>query len=136
MYDGEDQNLDNHYSTVAQRMGVYTADDYADMLEFFVKRWKRFQVGFPLLLFSYLGSLTSLLKKPKLRSPQRSESSVARAISSHGFSLDSKGSLLAPISITRYLQNNSLSGALPQGLLKKNLILKFLLLPSHLGTEI
>ncbi|XXG58735.1 hypothetical protein AAC387_Pa04g0971 [Persea americana] len=35
-----------------------------------------------------------------------------------------------------YLQNNSLSGALPQGLLKKNLILKFLLLPSHLGTEI
>ncbi|KAJ8646190.1 hypothetical protein MRB53_007938 [Persea americana] len=39
MYDGEDQNLYNHYSTVAQRMGVYTADDYVDMLEFFVKRW-------------------------------------------------------------------------------------------------
>ncbi|KAJ8646194.1 hypothetical protein MRB53_007942 [Persea americana] len=133
MYDGEDQNLDNHYSTVAQRMGVYTADDYVDMLEFFVKRWKRFQVGFP--ADKAYEALSMKFGEQKFFL-ENSESSVARAISSHRFSPDSKRSLLAPISITRYLQNNSLSGALPQGLLKKNLILKFLLLPSHLGTEI
>eukprot|EP01018_Ginkgo_biloba_P001015 Gb_25469 [translate_table: standard] len=39
MYDGQDRDLFNHYSCVAQRLGVYTASDYADMLEFFVKRW-------------------------------------------------------------------------------------------------
>ncbi|KAG8655422.1 hypothetical protein MANES_04G050900v8 [Manihot esculenta] len=40
MYDGEDYNLFNHYSAVAQRLGVYTAKDYADILEFLVRRWK------------------------------------------------------------------------------------------------
>ncbi|KAF2308945.1 hypothetical protein GH714_025694 [Hevea brasiliensis] len=40
IYDGEDCNLFNHYSAVAQRLGVYTAKDYADILEFLVERWK------------------------------------------------------------------------------------------------
>lgn len=40
MYDGQDDNLFEHYSTVAQRIGVYTARDYADILEFLVQRWK------------------------------------------------------------------------------------------------
>lgn len=40
MYDGQDNNLFEHYSTVAQRIGVYTAKDYADILEFLVERWK------------------------------------------------------------------------------------------------
>ncbi|KAK6266316.1 hypothetical protein QUC31_017153 [Theobroma cacao] len=40
MYDGRDDNLFNHFSAVAQRLGVYTAKDYADILEFLVERWK------------------------------------------------------------------------------------------------
>ena len=40
MYDGQDDNLFEHYSAVAQRVGVYTAKDYADILEFLVGRWK------------------------------------------------------------------------------------------------
>lgn len=40
MYDGKDDNLFEHFSSVAQRLGVYTAKDYADILEFLVQRWK------------------------------------------------------------------------------------------------
>ncbi|KGN61329.1 stearoyl-[acyl-carrier-protein] 9-desaturase, chloroplastic [Cucumis sativus] len=40
MYDGQDNNLFEHFSSVAQRLGVYTAKDYADILEFLVSRWK------------------------------------------------------------------------------------------------
>ncbi|OMO67853.1 Fatty acid desaturase, type 2 [Corchorus olitorius] len=40
MYDGKDDNLFDHFSAVAQRLGVYTAKDYADILEFLVERWK------------------------------------------------------------------------------------------------
>lgn len=40
MYDGKDDNLFEHFSAVAQRLGVYTARDYADILEFLVGRWK------------------------------------------------------------------------------------------------
>ncbi|KAK4254801.1 hypothetical protein QN277_007895 [Acacia crassicarpa] len=40
MYDACDDNLFEHYSAVAQRIGVYTAKDYADILEFLVGRWK------------------------------------------------------------------------------------------------
>uniref|UniRef100_A0A291I2A8 Acyl-[acyl-carrier-protein] desaturase n=1 Tax=Paeonia ostii TaxID=459177 RepID=A0A291I2A8_9MAGN len=39
MYDGHDDNLFEHFSSVAQRLGVYTAKDYADILEFLVSRW-------------------------------------------------------------------------------------------------
>ncbi|CAM8925736.1 unnamed protein product [Rhodiola kirilowii] len=39
MFDGKDENLFEHYSSVAQRIGVYTAKDYADILEFLVSRW-------------------------------------------------------------------------------------------------
>ncbi|THU51200.1 hypothetical protein C4D60_Mb06t28490 [Musa balbisiana] len=39
MYDGRDDNLFEHFSAVAQRLGVYTAKDYADILEFLVVRW-------------------------------------------------------------------------------------------------
>ncbi|GAB4844699.1 Stearoyl-[acyl-carrier-protein] 9-desaturase 6, chloroplastic [Ancistrocladus abbreviatus] len=38
MYDGRDPLRFDHYSTVAQRLGVYTAEDYADILEFLVAR--------------------------------------------------------------------------------------------------
>ncbi|XP_058182634.1 stearoyl-[acyl-carrier-protein] 9-desaturase, chloroplastic-like [Rhododendron vialii] len=40
MYDGRDDNLFDHFSSVAQKLGVYTAKDYADILEFLVGRWK------------------------------------------------------------------------------------------------
>ncbi|XP_050206850.1 stearoyl-[acyl-carrier-protein] 9-desaturase, chloroplastic [Mercurialis annua] len=40
MYDGRDDNLFDNFSAVAQRLGVYTARDYADILEFLVGRWK------------------------------------------------------------------------------------------------
>ncbi|KAF8026505.1 hypothetical protein BT93_F3096 [Corymbia citriodora subsp. variegata] len=39
MHDGRDPKLFEHFSAVAQRLGVYTADDYADILEFLIGRW-------------------------------------------------------------------------------------------------
>ncbi|KAH7858867.1 hypothetical protein Vadar_028913 [Vaccinium darrowii] len=39
MYDGRDNDLFEHFSSVAQRIGVYTAKDYADVLEFLVGKW-------------------------------------------------------------------------------------------------
>ena len=39
MFDGQNDNLFEHYSSVAQQIGVYTAKDYADILEFLVARW-------------------------------------------------------------------------------------------------
>ncbi|OMO62181.1 Fatty acid desaturase, type 2 [Corchorus capsularis] len=40
MYDGRDDNLFDHFSAVAQRLGVYTANDYADIVDFLVETWK------------------------------------------------------------------------------------------------
>ncbi|KAI3460519.1 hypothetical protein Pfo_017182 [Paulownia fortunei] len=40
MYDGRDPHLFEHFSAVAQRLGVYTTDDYADILEFLIGRWR------------------------------------------------------------------------------------------------
>lgn len=40
MYDGCDENLYDKYSLVTQRTGVYTARDYADILEHLIRRWK------------------------------------------------------------------------------------------------
>ncbi|KAH1099702.1 hypothetical protein GYH30_035055 [Glycine max] len=40
MYDGDDPRLFEHYSAVAQRIGVYTANDYANILDFLVGRWR------------------------------------------------------------------------------------------------
>ncbi|XVE95631.1 hypothetical protein REPUB_Repub02eG0114900 [Reevesia pubescens] len=39
MFDGNDPQLFEHFSAVAQQMGVYTADDYADILEALIQRW-------------------------------------------------------------------------------------------------
>ncbi|QHO51862.1 hypothetical protein HN51_020988 [Arachis hypogaea] len=40
MQDGKDPRLFNHFARVAQRLGVYTVADYADILEFLIDRWK------------------------------------------------------------------------------------------------
>ncbi|CAI0395959.1 unnamed protein product [Linum tenue] len=45
MYDGRDPQLFQHYSAVAQRLGVYTAGDYADILEFLIGRWGLEKLG-------------------------------------------------------------------------------------------
>lgn len=39
MFDGKDANLYENFSEVAQRTGVYTALDYADIIDHLVKRW-------------------------------------------------------------------------------------------------
>ncbi|CAL5417105.1 unnamed protein product [Camellia sinensis] len=39
MYDGHDDDLFMHFSTIAQRLGVYTAMDYANILDFLVEKW-------------------------------------------------------------------------------------------------
>ncbi|CAN6895728.1 unnamed protein product [Brassica oleracea] len=45
MHDGRDDNLFDHYGAVAQRIGVYTAMDYAGILEFLLRRWKVESLG-------------------------------------------------------------------------------------------
>ncbi|KAK6157282.1 hypothetical protein DH2020_011530 [Rehmannia glutinosa] len=40
MYDGRDPNIFEHFSYVANRLRVYTASDYVDILEFLVGRWR------------------------------------------------------------------------------------------------
>ncbi|KAI4308079.1 hypothetical protein L6164_031191 [Bauhinia variegata] len=40
MYDGRDPMLFTHFSMVASKLGVYTANDYSDILEFLVGRWR------------------------------------------------------------------------------------------------
>lgn len=39
MYDGQDDKLFDNFSAVAQRTGVYTADDYTDIMEFLIRKW-------------------------------------------------------------------------------------------------
>ncbi|KAK8949181.1 hypothetical protein KSP39_PZI006291 [Platanthera zijinensis] len=39
MHDGRDSRLFSHFSAVSQRIGVYTAGDYGDMVDFFLKEW-------------------------------------------------------------------------------------------------
>ena len=39
MYDGRDKDIYEKFASVAQRTGVYTARDYADILEHLVRRW-------------------------------------------------------------------------------------------------
>jgi acyl-[acyl-carrier-protein] desaturase len=40
MYDGKAPDLFDRFSTVAQRLGVYTVHDYADIVEHLVETWK------------------------------------------------------------------------------------------------
>ncbi len=40
MFDGKDPDLFDHFSIVAQRMGVYTVRDYADIVRHLVQTWR------------------------------------------------------------------------------------------------
>jgi acyl-[acyl-carrier-protein] desaturase len=39
MFDGKDPDLFDHFAAVAQRLGVYTVEDYAQIVEHLVKTW-------------------------------------------------------------------------------------------------
>ncbi|KAL0399845.1 UNVERIFIED_CONTAM: Stearoyl-[acyl-carrier-protein] 9-desaturase 6, chloroplastic [Sesamum radiatum] len=39
MYDGQDPDLFQHFASVAERIGVYTAVDYVKILEFLIGHW-------------------------------------------------------------------------------------------------
>ena len=45
MYDGQSDTLFDDFSAGAQRTGVYTANDYADIMEHLVKRWNVGSIG-------------------------------------------------------------------------------------------
>ncbi|KAL0354094.1 UNVERIFIED_CONTAM: Stearoyl-[acyl-carrier-protein] 9-desaturase 6, chloroplastic [Sesamum angustifolium] len=40
MYDGRDPNLFQHFASVAERIGVYTAIDYVEIMEFLIGQWR------------------------------------------------------------------------------------------------
>ncbi|XP_006356733.1 stearoyl-[acyl-carrier-protein] 9-desaturase 1, chloroplastic-like [Solanum tuberosum] len=40
MYDGQDLNIFEHFSAISERQGIYTSRHYAEILEFFIIRWK------------------------------------------------------------------------------------------------
>jgi acyl-[acyl-carrier-protein] desaturase len=40
MFDGQDPDLFEHFSAVAQRMGVYTVDDYGQIIAHLLARWR------------------------------------------------------------------------------------------------
>ena len=40
MHDGRDPHVFDHFSAVAQRLGVYTTGDYAGIIEFLIERWR------------------------------------------------------------------------------------------------
>ena len=40
MFDGKDPQLFEHFSAVAQRLGVYTIRDYASIIDHLVRTWK------------------------------------------------------------------------------------------------
>ncbi|KAM7273671.1 hypothetical protein ACFE04_028335 [Oxalis oulophora] len=40
MYDGKDVNIFENYSSVVDRLGIYTVRDYGDTLEYFIGRWE------------------------------------------------------------------------------------------------
>ncbi|KAL0362369.1 UNVERIFIED_CONTAM: Stearoyl-[acyl-carrier-protein] 9-desaturase 6, chloroplastic [Sesamum calycinum] len=40
MCDDQDPNLFSHFSLVAEQIGVYTIDDYVEILEFLIARWR------------------------------------------------------------------------------------------------
>src|SRR5689334_7449701 len=39
MYDGKDPDLFDHFAVIAQRVGVYTIHDYAEIIDHLVKTW-------------------------------------------------------------------------------------------------
>ncbi|NKB71257.1 MAG: acyl-ACP desaturase [Candidatus Latescibacteria bacterium] len=40
MYDGEDVDVFDHFSLIAEKIGVYTATDYTEIMEHLLRQWK------------------------------------------------------------------------------------------------
>ncbi|CAK9228848.1 unnamed protein product [Sphagnum troendelagicum] len=67
MYDGQNEHLFDDFSLVAQRTGVYTARDYADIMEHLVDKWNVASIqgisGEAQNAQEYLGSLPSRIRR-------------------------------------------------------------------------
>ncbi|MQL73192.1 hypothetical protein Taro_005509 [Colocasia esculenta] len=78
MYDGQDDKLFHNYSAVAQHIGVYTASDYADIVEFLVKAWDVEHVAAGLsgagrAAQEYLCSLSPRIRKVEEKAKERAK---------------------------------------------------------------
>ena len=85
MFDGRDRKIFDSYAAVAQRMGVYTAKDYADILEFLVKEWDVEQVeglsGDGRAAQEYLCSLAPRIRKVEERRREKAKQALMRPFS-------------------------------------------------------
>ncbi|KAH7569608.1 hypothetical protein JRO89_XS06G0207800 [Xanthoceras sorbifolium] len=72
LYDGQDDSLFKHYSAVAQHLGVYTAKDYADILEFLVGRYGEEKMSRGMQDFMY--GLPLRIRKLEERALERTKS--------------------------------------------------------------
>ncbi|KAJ6846639.1 stearoyl-[acyl-carrier-protein] 9-desaturase, chloroplastic-like isoform X1 [Iris pallida] len=85
MYDGRDDNLFEHFSAVAQRLGVYTAKDYSDILEFLVGRWKVGEItglsGEASKAQDYVCTLASRIRRLEERAQGRAKKASTRPFS-------------------------------------------------------
>ncbi|KAJ0237239.1 Stearoyl-[acyl-carrier-protein] 9-desaturase 3 [Hirschfeldia incana] len=86
MHDGLDDDLFDHYGAVAQRIGVYTAMDYAGILEFLLRRWKVESLGVGLTgegrrAQEYLCSLAQRIRRLEERANDRVKLSLRPSVS-------------------------------------------------------
>jgi acyl-[acyl-carrier-protein] desaturase len=67
MYDGENNNLWDQFSGAAEKIGVYTAEDYAQIIEFLNRRWeladRSFTKGTSLEAQEYLMTLPDRIRR-------------------------------------------------------------------------
>lgn len=83
MYDGESRTLFDDFSAVAQRTGVYTAKDYADIMEHLVKRWNVEKVeglsGDGARAQEYVATLPARIKRLAERAEAKAKKAPARS---------------------------------------------------------
>ncbi len=86
MYDGQNEHLFDDFSLVAQRTGVYTAQDYADIMEHLVDKWNVVSIqgisGEAQNAQEYLGSLPPRIR----RLEERAQAKVKKGPKTGSFS--------------------------------------------------
>jgi acyl-[acyl-carrier-protein] desaturase len=86
MYDGQNEHLFDDFSLVAQRTGVYTAQDYADIMEHLVDKWNVASIqgisGEAQNAQEYLGSLPPCIR----RLEERAQAKVKKGPKTGSFS--------------------------------------------------
>ncbi|CAI9763977.1 unnamed protein product [Fraxinus pennsylvanica] len=84
MYDGHDEHLFEHFSAVAQRLGVYTLNDYADILEFLIGRWRLKKLeglrGEGRCAQDFVCGLPSRIRKLQERADERAKKMKAQSV--------------------------------------------------------